>query len=81
LKIAEMPPTVNVTSPVEIILSINETNRDYLLGVNIMPGNGTDIISINAIIYPYNTTQNIAVNGATITIPMPSNASTFVEVL
>jgi hypothetical protein len=46
-----------------------------------MPGDGTNITSINAIIYPYNTPQNIAVNGSTITIPMPSNASTFVEVL
>ncbi|CAF3894012.1 unnamed protein product [Adineta steineri] len=77
----EMPPIDNLTLPIQIILPINQTDRNYQLGINITPNGATNVTNATVIIYPQNRTQNIATYGSTITIPIPNDAINFVDVL
>ncbi len=74
-----MPPTINITSDLQIALPISNTNRNYPLAISV---SGSTSSSILVTINPSNTTQSVPLNGgsATIIIPMPSNINTSVEV-
>ncbi|CAF4029746.1 unnamed protein product, partial [Rotaria sordida] len=80
--LAEISPTIDLTLPVRIELSINNTNRNYPFKINIIPGDRTPIRRAFVTIYPFNTTQNINNTGlSSIIVPMPRNATSSVEVL
>ncbi|CAF4888865.1 unnamed protein product, partial [Rotaria sp. Silwood1] len=80
--LAEILPTVKLTLPVKIILPINNTNRAYSHGINIMPGDGTPIKSAHLTNYSFNIIQNININDlSSITVAISSNAYSSVKVL
>ena len=79
IKIADIPPTINLTS-VEIILPFNNLNRNYSLAIGITPGNGTNITSIVETIYANTTTPSITNIISSIVIPVPNTTNSFVEV-
>ncbi|CAF3880009.1 unnamed protein product [Rotaria sp. Silwood1] len=80
--ITEILPTVKLTLPVKIILPINNTNRAYSHGINIMPGDGTPIKSAHLTNYSFNIIQNININDlSSITVAISSNAYSSVKVL
>ncbi|UJR30966.1 hypothetical protein I4U23_018478 [Adineta vaga] len=78
---AEMPPKVNLISPVKIIYPINKANRSYAVPIDVGADNEINITSIHATIYPDNITMNIPIVGGDITIPIPNNIASFVDVL
>jgi hypothetical protein len=77
--IAETPPILNISSNVIIVSPVNNANRNYLLPVGI---NGSTLSSVLVTIYTNSSTRNMTMNSSSIiiTIPMPNNTNSFVEV-
>jgi hypothetical protein len=76
INLAQIPPTINITSSVTIELPENATNRTYSIPISIMGAN-TTVVSINQ----NGTMLNSIFNGYDITIPMMPNGNTsYVEV-
>ncbi|CAF4267226.1 unnamed protein product [Rotaria socialis] len=71
----EQIPTINITSSVQIALPYNSTNRNYVLPIAIGGATSTMVnISQNGVV----TSSNF--NNQTISIPMPTNISSYVQV-
>jgi len=76
IHIAETSPTINITSAVDIPLPYNDTNRNYSLPISINGATSTLVtISQNG------TIQSSIFNGLSITIPIPNDANSYVDVL
>ncbi|CAF3508982.1 unnamed protein product [Rotaria socialis] len=81
ISLREIPPTIDLNIPVQITLPVDVVNRNYALKFNTAAGSGTAIRNITVVIYPSNTPQNISVGESSITVPIPNNADSYVEVL
>ncbi|CAF4449644.1 unnamed protein product, partial [Adineta steineri] len=68
--LAETPPTMNVSSPVDISLPYTSTNRTYLLPISTSGAN-----SVSVTISQNGTLQNSTFNGVSIGIPIPNDSS------
>ncbi|CAF3955011.1 unnamed protein product, partial [Adineta steineri] len=72
--LAETPPTMNVSSPVDISLPYTTISRTYLLPISI-----SGVNSVSVTISQNGTLQNSTFNGVSIGIPIPNDTSSYVE--
>ncbi|CAF4183889.1 unnamed protein product, partial [Rotaria magnacalcarata] len=73
--LAQQTPTVNITSSVQIAWPYNNTDRHYILPITISGATSTMIsISQDGVV------TNSTFNNQTISIPMPTNISSYVQV-
>ena len=69
-------PTISITSPVQIYSSINDANRNVTINVTVTGATNTIVtISTNG-----TTSTSTTFNNQSITVPIPSDASTYVQV-
>ncbi|CAF4415936.1 unnamed protein product, partial [Rotaria sp. Silwood2] len=73
--LAEIVPTIDVSSPVQIPLPYHNTNRFYILPITVTGGKSTLVtISQNG------TMTTSTFNNVSITIPVPNNTTSYVQV-
>ena len=75
---AEKPPSIDIAATTRIPLTITEPNRNYVLPIRV---NGSNINSVSVSISQNGSIQNSTLQGSSITIPMPRDGNSFVEVL